>query len=133
MSSQPHNPTPQGSSPPLATAELLERCMGNPGVALLVLEKFEKQLHNDLPEIERLTAAGDAAQVARTCHSLKGAAGAVASDSIQRIAAELETLAKQSRLDSIAQQVASLRTEVERVLAYLPAARGTLKSAEARP
>jgi chemotaxis protein histidine kinase CheA len=124
MSSQPHNPTPQGSSPPLATAELLERCMGNPGVALLVL---------DLPEIERLTAAGDAAQVARTCHSLKGAAGAVASDSIQRIAAELETLAKQSRLDSIAQQVASLRTEVERVLAYLPAARGTLKSAEARP
>lgn len=131
MSQRPHPDNPIGNAstppPPFALAELSERCMGNAAIATLVLDKFEKQLTVDIREIEERLAARDAGQIARTAHALKGAAGAVAAPALRELAAKVEILARQDQLDSIAQELSALRTEVERCLGYLPVARGALK------
>ena len=120
---------PAGPPLPFAVDELSERCMGNAAVATLLLDKFEKQLQGDLREIEQRLAARDAGQIARTAHALKGAAGAVAAPLLRDLAAEVETLARQENLESIARELSTLRAEVERCLGYLPVARGVLATA----
>jgi HPt (histidine-containing phosphotransfer) domain-containing protein len=101
--------------------------MGDAAIAILLLDKFEKQLHTDILEIERQVAAGSAGEIARTAHSLKGAAGALASQPLRDCAARLEALARDNHLDSIARELSSLRAEVDRYLAYLPTTREELK------
>ena len=136
MSQRPQPNNPVGNSgtrpPPFALAELSERCMGNAAVATLLLDKFESQLRGDIREIEQRLAARDAPQIASTAHALKGAAGAVAAPALRDLAAEIEALARQGKLESIAQDLSALRTEVERCLGYLPAARTTLGSGVGR-
>ncbi len=133
MSQRPHPDNPIGDAstppPPFALAELSERCMGNAAVATLVLDKFEKQLTADIREIQERLAAQDTGQIARTAHALKGAAGAVAAQALRELAAKVEILARQDQLDSIAQEMSSLRSEVERCLDHLPTARRALASA----
>lgn len=128
-----HTPCPDnrrgaGLPLPLAVDELAARCMGSVAVATLLLGKLENELPHDLREIEQHLAAGDAARVAGVVHSLKGAAGAVGAPLLQRLAAEIETLARQEQLGNVAQELTALRTEVERVLDYLPAARAALST-----
>lgn len=117
---------PGGSAPPFAMPELLDRCMGNAAIAVLILDKFEKQLHSDIVQIQQQVSAGDSAELARTAHALKGAAGAVAAAALHDLAAELETSARQNRLDAIAPGLAFLRAEVDRCLSHIPIAREAL-------
>ena len=125
---QGDNQTPQKRTLPFALAELSERCMDNAAVAALLLDKFETQLNADIREIEQRLVTGDTGQIARTAHALKGAAGAVAAAALEGLAAEIEIMARSDQLDSIARELSALRVEVERCLAYLPVARGLLKS-----
>jgi len=115
------------SAPPLALNEFLDRCMGNADIACLVLDKFERQLKADIRTIEERLAVQDAGDIARTAHALKGSAGAAAAAELQHLAARIEGLARQDRLDAIAQELTGLRAEVERCLGYMPMARGALK------
>jgi HPt (histidine-containing phosphotransfer) domain-containing protein len=114
--------------PPFALSELLERCMGNPQIACLLLDKFAQQMRGDLEAIERQLAAGDGAQIARTAHALKGAAGAVAAGSLHDTAAALESWARGNELDRIRAGLEALRQDVARCLQGLPAARQSLSA-----
>src|SRR5437870_639161 len=134
MHTKPGSTNPAGNEPaptrppPLSLHELTDRCMGDAALASLVLEKFEAQLNADLREIQQRLADGDAAQIARTAHALKGAAGAAAAPVLRDIAARVEMLAREVGLTGIAEELSSLRAEVDRCLEYLPRARATLKS-----
>ena len=108
---------------PLSLSELSDRCMGSAAVATLVLDKFDEQLTADVETIQECLAAGDAQQIARVAHALKGAAGAVAASVLRDLAAEIESLARKEEIESITRELALLRSEVDRCLAYLPAAR----------
>jgi HPt (histidine-containing phosphotransfer) domain-containing protein len=113
---------------PVRVSELTTRCMGNPAIAALLLDKFEKQLNADAKTIDAQLAARDAQQLAKTVHSLKGAAGAVAAPRLHELSASLELLAREDRLDAAVQSVAALKTEIDRCLAYLPQARASVKA-----
>ncbi len=126
-------PSPASVAPPLVLAELSERCMGNTAIATLLLVKFEAQLRSDLLVIEQRAAAGDAAEVGRTAHALKGAAGAVAASALRTLAGEVESQARQEHLDAVTGTLSALRAEVERCLAYLPAAREKLNGTSTIP
>ncbi len=132
MNKPPQPLTPLDSEcpppPPFVLTELLERCMGNAAIATLLLDKFEQQLSADVRAIQERLAVRDAEQIGRTAHALKGAAGALAAATLRDLAAEIETLSRANQLDSIAQEFTSLRSEVERCVAYLPAARAALAS-----
>jgi HPt (histidine-containing phosphotransfer) domain-containing protein len=129
MSNTPHS----DGSPPFALAELLDRCMGSVDVAVLVLDKFEVQLREDIGAIAGLLAAKDSGQLACTAHALKGAAGAVAAKALHGLAAQVESSAKHDQLDAIDREFASLRSEVDRCLSHIPAARRALVSGSAAP
>lgn len=126
MSNNPHSFKTLPFGPPLSVVELSEHCMGNAAVALLVLDKFEKQLATDIRELEDRLASQDTAQLARTAHALKGAAGAVAATILRELASRVEDLARQRQTESIAGALSVLHTEAERCLGYLPAARAAL-------
>lgn len=114
---------------PFAVSELLDRCMGSATVAAMVLDKFENQLENDIAQMQKQHSEGDPAQLARTAHALKGAAGAVAASALHDLAAQLESMARENRIDTISKGIASIRDEVDRCLEHLPAARRALASA----
>lgn len=117
------------TNPPLHVPELSGRCMGNAQIASMLLDKFEKQLNADVGVMQGLLAAGDCAQLAKTVHALKGAAGAVAAPGVHAVAAELEGLARAQRLEEAAASLKQLRAEVERCLAYMPKAREQVRGA----
>ncbi len=112
---------------PLHVAELSGRCMGNAQMASMLLDKFEKQLNADVGVMQGQLASGDCAQLAKTVHALKGAAGAVAATGVHTLAAQLEGLAREQRLEEAAASLKRLRAEVDRCLAYLPRAREHLQ------
>jgi len=117
-----------GACPPLYVDELTRRCMGSTSLAVLLLDKFERQLLDDLEELQRRFEARDTVQISRTAHSLKGAAGTVAAPAVRELAAGIEALARQGALEPIATELLALREEVDRCIAYLPAARTALSS-----
>lgn len=121
------------AEPPLLPGELLDRCMGNVGIAKLLLEKFEKQVVNDLLEIERLLAAKDVAQLAKTVHALKGASGAVAATHLHELARKVEEFAREGSIDKVILEHEALRSEIQRCVGYLPIARNLVDSNSQSP
>ncbi|MBX3390607.1 MAG: Hpt domain-containing protein [Phycisphaeraceae bacterium] len=106
--------------------------MGNTTIAILVLDKFESQLRKDLIEVGQRPLVHDASQLANKAHSLKGSAAAVAAIGLQRMAANLESLARHNEIASIAAELAGLQTEIGRCLGYIPTAKAELRKADER-
>jgi two-component system, sensor histidine kinase and response regulator len=115
-----------GSNVPLSLPQLLDRCMGNAAVAKMILNKFEEQLLGDISKMQQQHSAGDASQLAKTAHALKGAAGAVAASALHDLSAEIEKMARENRLDTMATALSTLSSEVDRCLKHLPAVRNSL-------
>jgi HPt (histidine-containing phosphotransfer) domain-containing protein len=124
---------PPATPTPLDLPSLLANCMGNASLVAMLLDKFEKQAREDTLRIEHALAAGDAGLTARHSHALKGAAGALTAGDIYRSAAAIELAARQSQLESAAQLLIELRSDVDRCLAYLPTARAAARSAPNAP
>ena len=109
--------------PPIDTLALLERCMGNAALVAMLFDKFEKQALDDLVRIEQALTTKDTGQTSKVAHALKGAAGALSANDIQRTAALIEHAARDNNLEAAAQCLSDLKTEVGHCLAYLPTAR----------
>ena len=120
--------TPPFPTPPLDTPKLLENCMGNAALVGMLFDKFEKQARENLIQINGHIAAGDADQMAKTSHALKGAAGALSATAVQEAAARIEHAARAGALESVSNSIADLQREVDHCLAYLPTARTSLTS-----
>ena len=130
------NPTAKRNDlvrPPLDSVALLEQCVGNAALLAMLFDKFEKQVKDDLVRIEQALTAKDAGQTSKVAHALKGAAGALSANDVQRTAAAIEQAARENRLETAAQCLTDLKTEVDRCLAYLPTARVAAKDAAATP
>ncbi len=115
--------------PPLDTPALLQHCMGNAALVVMLFDKFEKQAREDIMRIEQALAAHDAGQTTLISHALKGAAGALSAIEVQRTAADIELSARENRLEAAAACFNELKAEVDRCLAYLPTAREAAKRA----
>ena len=89
---------------------------------------FVEEAPGRLAELRRAAAARDAATVERVAHSLKGSAGLLGAASLQAASAELEERAVAKRVDGVADLVARVEGELERVLAFFrdPAWQGRL-------
>jgi len=89
---------------------------------------FVEEAPGRLAELRRGAAARDAATVERVAHSLKGSAGLLGAASLQAASAELEERAVAKRVDGVADLVARVEGELERVLAFFrdPAWQGRL-------
>jgi len=100
--------------PCLEYQQLLERCVGNLDIADRLLAKFDDQLSEELPQLRQLLRIENVDELARRAHSLKGAAATVGAPALRAAAADVETLARESRLDLIAGCLANLEMERSR-------------------
>lgn len=79
---------------------------------------FVEEAPSRLAELRRAAAARDATTVERVAHSLKGSAGLLGAASLHAASAELEERAVAKRVDGVADLVARVEGEIERVLAF---------------
>lgn len=89
---------------------------------------FVEEAPGRLAELRRGAAARDATTVERVAHSLKGSSGLLGAATLQAASAELEERALAKRVDGLADLVARVEGELERVLAFFrdPAWQGRL-------
>ncbi|MHB1033307.1 MAG: Hpt domain-containing protein [Pirellulales bacterium] len=97
---------------------LQHRCMGNIAFLQRVLKTFQRQLPEDLAELDRMLELRDAEQLARVAHRIRGTSANVSAKGLQQAAAEVEALSNIGRVhdDDIAICVDHLRKEWGRYL-----------------
>ena len=105
--------------PPMDLDALLERCMGDDQFRDRLLQKFAEQAQVSVEKIDAALAGGDAQQLARAAHGLKGTAANLSAPYVRQIAAEIEALGNQQMLESAEKLVDSLRIEVGRCLDFM--------------
>ena len=110
---------PSAVAAPIDHETLLGRCMGEVDFAEELLTDFKVNLPSRIDEIARFIAEEDAAGVGEAAHSLKGAAGIVAAESVRSLAAAMEQRGKTDDLSGIAALLDELNEEVQRCIAYL--------------
>lgn len=111
---------------PLDREALVEQCMGDPVLALTVLEKFEQQLRADVECIAACLREQDLKGISRTAHSLKGAAGMVKAMSVCEQAARVETASRAGT--GVSEAFTRLRDEVNACIAAAVEIRRTLRA-----
>ena len=105
---------------------LLDRCYGDANFCSLMLRKFSHRAGNQLAALDRAARNGNALELAREAHTLKGLAGNLSATPLQISADRLEQVARQSELkdagsllDQVRDQVARCVAEIPRVLAQI--------------
>jgi CheY-like chemotaxis protein/HPt (histidine-containing phosphotransfer) domain-containing protein len=132
--STPYVPPPPASaatSPPFELQTVLNRCSGKAALAALVLDKFESQAIDALVKIQSHAAAGDADELARASHAIKGTAGTLGANSLQSIAGRLEEMGRARDIALAKDAIEHLRVEVQRCVTHIQAVRTTLTASQA--
>jgi len=101
---------------------LLSRCMGDVEFRESLLAKFPEQADIGMRRIADALKAGDATQLARAAHALKGTAANLSAPSVQRLAARIEVLGNASALTEAQRLADELREELNRCIAAIPQA-----------
>ena len=105
----------------LAQLRALDQETGG-GLFAELLELFHDGTPLRLASIRRALAAGDARQVEREAHSLKGSSGALGAIGLMQLAGELEHRARAGDLSDAGQQVEAIEAEFRAAGAELVAA-----------
>ncbi len=119
----------QNKSPetaPIDAASLLARCFGNLEFAGSLLDELEATGVQRVDEIRQSAAQHNAAATADAAHALKGAAGILCAETVQKLAAEIEQAGRASDIESVKAELDDLVAEMERCLNYVPQLRQEL-------
>jgi CheY-like chemotaxis protein len=95
---------------------LLKRCLGKEELADKLLAKLHARLGTDLNEIKAAVDAGDAEQLARSAHRLKGAAANLSAEALRAVAGDLEALGRSGDVGAARDVLARLKYEGRRFL-----------------
>jgi two-component system sensor histidine kinase/response regulator len=98
---------------------LLNRCMGDRSFRDKLLAKFPEQALAGVQKMVDVIAAHDAEQLSRLAHTMKGTAANLSASSLQKLAADFETLGKSGALDEAQRRLDELRAEVDRCVAFV--------------
>jgi HPt (histidine-containing phosphotransfer) domain-containing protein len=90
--------------------------MGKPDVLTRVLGRFEQTASQTADQLEAWLSAGDAEEVRRLAHSLKGAAANLSAEPLRAAAAEMERLAGAGADAAALTHFLRLRVELEKCL-----------------
>jgi HPt (histidine-containing phosphotransfer) domain-containing protein len=94
-------------------SELLGRCLGKRELAQRVLNRFQKQLTDDVVSLQHALDTGDQAVLATVAHRVKGAAANVAAHRLHERAATLEEAARAGDWDQLPLEVELLCADRE--------------------
>jgi signal transduction histidine kinase/HPt (histidine-containing phosphotransfer) domain-containing protein len=91
---------------------------GDKGLMTELAQIFLKDYPVQMTALRQAIDRGDARQLERTAHSLKGALGTIAADKARTLAYELEIMGHSARLDKAAIILRELTAELERLTAF---------------
>ncbi len=109
----------ENCAPPLDRPQLLERCMGNDGLAQKVLERFREGFQAEVDELIRAAYDADQQTVALVAHRLKGSAASVAAEGIRAVAERIELEARQHDLERIPDRIEELQGQWSRLEEFI--------------
>jgi HPt (histidine-containing phosphotransfer) domain-containing protein len=89
--------------------------MGNIDLVQRVLDKFQQRLPEDLAELEQAFEHGNAEQVARTAHRLKGSSATMSAGGLTSAAADVEDASRHGRMAEVPVGIARLRDECRKL------------------
>ncbi len=101
--------------------KVLEFVAGDKEFLTSLIELFDQTAPQQVDAIEAALNAGNAQDVERTAHQLKGSVSNFAAKRARELAQELESAGRAGKLDGLAPVLASLRTEVTAISAGLAA------------
>jgi len=110
----PVAPTPLGQV--LDRAEALERMDGDEALLDRLLLIFKADAGAMLKRLDDAAAGGDAHQLERAAHALKGASATISASHVSELALSVETLAREGRLTEARDQLEDLRREFRRLV-----------------
>jgi diguanylate cyclase (GGDEF)-like protein len=116
--SQPISPQtpPHGG---IDAAAVLKRCGGDQKFAAAVTERFRTQAGKEVGKLEQALSSNDAAELSRAAHTVKSMAAYMAADNAVELAKQIESLGRANRLEDVLPLLASLRSEIERAVAWI--------------
>lgn len=115
----PDPPPLPGAEPAVLLTELLQRCSGNEGFAVRILQKFQAKLPAVVRRIADAARDRSHAACAPLAHALKGSAANVSARILSAVAADLERWAKDHSDADPAWYLDQLDREAERFEAWL--------------
>lgn len=80
---------------------------------LEMMDLFIKTCCSDLNQLEAAISRGDAPQVAKSAHSIKGAAANLGLMEIYEVAKKTEIEARENRLDGVTEMVETIKEKVD--------------------
>jgi PAS domain S-box-containing protein len=114
-----------GSIDPAALKGLL--ALGDEAAVRDIIEGFSRDAGESLSGLRAAAAGGDASAVESLAQALKGSSGTIGAKGVERLAARLETMGRDKRLEEAAGLVESLEREVSDAVKLLRA--GSLRKA----
>lgn len=111
---------------PFSLETVLEQCGGKSEIAGMVLDEFLNQVPNDLSEMESSMSAGDWLTAGKAAHRLKGTAGVLGAAKLHPLCASMEMACKEGRTDEVPGIYAELKSEAQKCVEAVPAAKTAL-------
>ena len=99
---------------------LLERCFGDAHFCTLMLRKFSHRAGDQMAALDRAARSGNALELAREAHTLKGLAGNLSAAPLQKSADRLEQAARRSDLHEAGSLVDQVRDQIDRCMQEIP-------------
>jgi len=96
-------------------AEMLERLMGDEGLARSIMEAFLSDFPEQIARLKEYLAAGDAASAERQAHTIKGVAANVSGEALRAVAFEMEKAGKAGDLDAVMERMDTLHEAFEKL------------------
>lgn len=106
-------------SAPIDLKILERRCMGNGDLVSRLLNEFQLTLPRSVDVLDHYLSAGEESQLAEAAHSLKGAAGIIAADSVAKLAASIEVAVRAKELVKCNTLLSCLRQAVSECIEQL--------------
>ncbi len=113
------NEQTQTSSCPINVESALERCAGDREFLNEMLVEFMDIAAEQLKRISDIIEEGNAQELAKLAHSLKGASANLGAEAVSAIALELEKAGKEGELEGAKQLWEQLKEKVEEVEQYV--------------
>jgi signal transduction histidine kinase/CheY-like chemotaxis protein len=117
----------------LDRAALREQAGDDPGLILRVVELFEEDCRLMLAKLHDAVAGHDARQIVQAAHRLKNSLGIMAAGPATEVAARLEELGDQNRLEDVERVLVDLHQEIARLEPEVAAVRAEALAAHHEP
>ena len=111
--------TDHSLSPPIDLPVALRLVDGDPGLLAELADEFLSQLPGRLAALRGAVDGGDAPQIERVAHALRGALAALAAQPACEQAHELERLGRAGCLETVAAVLRGLEQELTRLTSFL--------------